>query len=268
MSRNSHPVSCEESSQCSIDHSVRTASPADRHGAGRSSPTLGLRCRSDRKGQTIVSTLASVSVLDLGYYDASRAAALAGMPKSTIYDWSRSGLVVPSGSPTREMLWSYADLLKLRLVRWLRTEKPEVARTRMAEVREALDQLGEDLWEDSGDAPDTSIRVTRSGQIVVMDDPLATLDGQLLVDSVDLFAPGDGVIDLRRPRPKLRIHPGRISGEPHLLDSRLTTRAIAGLLGRGFTQEMVEELYPMDDPEGIAQAVDLELSLGTLALAV
>lgn len=64
------------------------------------------------------------------------------------------------------------------------------------------------------------------------------------MDSVDLFAPGDGLIDLRRPRPKLRIHPGRISGEPHLKGSRLTTRAIAGLLDRSLPQDMVAELYP------------------------
>ncbi|MGI9018790.1 MAG: DUF433 domain-containing protein [Euzebya sp.] len=116
-----------------------------------------------------------------------------------------------------------------------------------SDFRKTFDQKG---WAEafaSGDAPHTSILVTRSGQIVIMHDPPAMVDGQLLIDSVDL----------RRPRPKLRIHPGRISGEPHLKGSRLTTRAIAGLLDRGLPQDMVEELYPMDDPEGIAQTVDL-----------
>lgn len=214
-----------------------------------------------------MSALATVSVLDRGYYDASRAAALAGMPKSTLYDWSRRGLVTPSGSPSREMLWSYADLLKLRLIRWLRTEKPSVARTQMAEVREALEQLGDQLFDETGGGATPSIRVARSGKIILLDPP-ATVDGQLLIDSIDLFSPGDGAIDLRQPRPKLRIHPGRISGEPHLLGSRLTTRAIGGLIERGFTQDVVSELYPMDDPEAIAQAVDLETSLGTLGVAV
>lgn len=36
-----------------------------------------------------------------------------------------------------------------------------------------LDQLGEDVWADSGDAQATSIRVTRSGRIVILDDPVS-----------------------------------------------------------------------------------------------
>ena len=48
-----------------------------------------------------------------GCYDATRAAALSGVPKSTVYDWARKEIVVPSISPEREKLWSYADLMAL-----------------------------------------------------------------------------------------------------------------------------------------------------------
>ena len=58
-----------------------------------------------------------------GCYEAPRAAALAGVPVSTLYDWSRKGLVTPSISPVREKLWSYADLIQLRMVSWLRHPK-------------------------------------------------------------------------------------------------------------------------------------------------
>ncbi|MCL2464549.1 MAG: hypothetical protein FWF28_05725, partial [Micrococcales bacterium] len=55
-----------------------------------------------------------------GCYEASRAAALSGVPKSTLYEWARRRVVVPSVSPEREKLWSYADLMALRIVSWLR----------------------------------------------------------------------------------------------------------------------------------------------------
>jgi hypothetical protein len=51
-----------------------------------------------------------------GCYDARRAAALSGVPRSTVYDWARRDIVVPSISPEREKLWSYADLMALRIV--------------------------------------------------------------------------------------------------------------------------------------------------------
>ena len=61
-----------------------------------------------------------------GCYDARRTAALSGVPRSTVYDWARKGVVVPSISSEREKLWSYADLMALRIVSWLR--HPEATR--------------------------------------------------------------------------------------------------------------------------------------------
>lgn len=58
-----------------------------------------------------------------GCYEASRAAALAGVPKTTVYWWARQRIVVPSISPVQEKLWSYADLMALRIVSWLRHPK-------------------------------------------------------------------------------------------------------------------------------------------------
>ena len=51
-----------------------------------------------------------------GCYDTRRAAALTGVPVSTVYYWARRQVVVPTVSPTRQKLWSYADLMALRIV--------------------------------------------------------------------------------------------------------------------------------------------------------
>ena len=115
-----------------------------------------------------------------GCYEARRAAALSGVPQSTVYDWARKGVVVPSISAEREKLWSYADLMALRIVSWLRhpkgvddDQRPAAA---MQQVRLALQQLDErrlDLWD--GRTGDTPLVVDRSGAILI-DDGESTVD--------------------------------------------------------------------------------------------
>jgi phage terminase Nu1 subunit (DNA packaging protein) len=58
-----------------------------------------------------------------GCYEAARAAALSGVSKTTVYWWARQGIVLLSVSPVREKLWSYSDLMALRVVSWLRHPK-------------------------------------------------------------------------------------------------------------------------------------------------
>lgn len=207
-----------------------------------------------------------ISQLDLGHYEAERAAALAGVPRSTLYYWARTDLIVPSVSAEREKLWSYRDLLTLRLVRWLRTHKEDlgIARTAMAEVRDLLDKVGDDLWQvDEVGREVPTILVARDGSVVLDQQLRSTLGGQYILDAdeLDLFAPFERGVDLRVPRDRLRIVPGKVTGEPHLVGSRLTTRTIAALGERGLSRDQIIELYPHDDPRAIDEALDLERSL-------
>lgn len=209
----------------------------------------------------------TVSVLDLGAYDARRSAALSGVPLSTVYDWARKGVVQPSISAQREKLWSYGDLLTLRLVRWLRLDKPEAASSKMTDVRAALERYQSELWRD--DVPGegrATLAVARDGTIVHV--PRSeTVHGQQVVrgDLLDLFAPYETGVDLREPSPRLRIAPGHVGGEPHLVGTRLTTRTIAALISRGYSTGLIQELYPRDDPEALVEAIDLEQRLAAAA---
>ena len=67
--------------------------------------------------------------------------------------------------------------------------------------------------------------------------------------------------DLLQPRPLLRIIPGKLHGEPHLVNTRISSATIYALHADGFSLAQIREMYPEADPEALSQAVDLEESL-------
>jgi uncharacterized protein (DUF433 family) len=205
-------------------------------------------------------------------YGAERAASLAGIPLSTLYYWARESIWPPSVSRTKVMRWSYSDLLGLRLVDWLRQDKPEIRipKSSMATIRRSLravEDFGDRLFEHK-----LKVWVDRKGGIVLglMDEvfvPLRTGFLQELVNTeVDLTAAFEGphgirAPDLVRPRPTLRIIPGKLSGEPHVIETRITTSVLSALTARGFGRELIIDLFPVLAPENVMEAVDLEEQL-------
>lgn len=209
-----------------------------------------------------------------GAYPADRAAALSGVPLSTVHYWARQEILMPSISPTRIKLWSYADLMGLRTIYWLRHPKTagerQVPATSMPLVRRALKSLNEldlELWtEESG----PSVAVDRSGDIVMIrkERNPETLDGQGIMESdeLDLLDPfqtleGSKGPDLYSPRPHLRIVPGKLGGSPHAQRTRVETQALAALARRGLTEDKIYQLYPSLEHAVIDEALDLESQL-------
>jgi uncharacterized protein (DUF433 family) len=206
-----------------------------------------------------------------GAYTADRAAALSGVPKSTVHHWARKEWLAPSVSPTKIKLWSYTDLMGLRAIYWLRHPKPtpdgdEIPPTPMSIVREALavlDQIDLGLWEEERGF---MVRVNRSGTVHVgPSDDSKPIGAQLPLD-LDLIEPFESESGIRgpnliAPRPQLRIVPGKLGGAPHLLRTRLETEALAAISRRGVEKENVYRLYPRFDREAIDQALDLETQL-------
>jgi uncharacterized protein (DUF433 family) len=208
----------------------------------------------------------------LGAYTADRAAALSGVPKSTIHWWARHDVVVPSVSPTKVMLWSYADLMALRVIYWLRQRKTtalgvEIPRTSLPSVRRALKELRVldlALWD--RDRP--TVLVDTHGRVHLQrDERVQNLVGQVVSgDVLDLIAPfstseGTNGPDLIAPRAELRIVPGKLSGSPHVVHTRLETRALAALVADGFDVAGIHRLYPYVTSPQIEQALELERQL-------
>lgn len=215
-----------------------------------------------------------------GAYDAERASALSGVPRSTIHYWARNAVLVPSVSETRVKLWSFADLMALRVIYWLRQKKTdaagaEIPATGMRAIRRALKrvrELDEPLWHPEK----TSIWIDTAGEVVVRGpEGPETIEGQgLLADTVNLVAPfttheGLHGPDLARPRPQVRIVPGKLSGSPHIVGTRLETRALYAMVRDGIDVGTVAALYPFASREQIAEAIDLETQLAdNLAIRV
>lgn len=206
-------------------------------------------------------------------YEAHRAAALAGVPVSTVYYWARSGIWTPAMPNTRPKLWSYSDLLALRLIDWLRQAKEdfELPHTRMSKIRALLssvEDLGEGLQSDT-----VKVWVEKNGNVVIAigeavyrplgDKHLQPLIERGMVSLVAAFERDGGIFapDLVRPRPTLRIIPGKLSSEPHVDGTRLGTQMIEALRRRGLETEHIVSLYSFLTPRNVDEALSLEEQL-------
>lgn len=210
-----------------------------------------------------------------GAYTADRAAALSGVPRSTVHYWAREEILVPSVSATRVKLWSYTDLMGLRTIYWLRQTKKlpegrEVPRTAMLAIRKALRTLQEldlRLWADGGGP---AVVVDRAGRVHLRatDGLIEDLEGRRPIEAewLDLIEPfttreaTEGP-NLQSPRPHLRIVPGKLAGAPHIERTRIETAAVAALADRDLDQEAIHRLYPVVSPRAVAEAIDLEEQL-------
>ena len=201
-----------------------------------------------------------------GVYDASRAAALSGVPKSTLHYWARTELYRPSISPQpRVRRWSWADLLALRAIDWLRRVKDDEQpqKTSMRRIRQALQEL------DKQDLPRERlrqlVRVSPGGELFFEDDGGVVRAAPGLqagwLDMLDLVAPYHNGPDLLEPRPLLRIIPGKLQGEPHMLGTRIASATVYTLHKGGYGTEQIMAMYPEAAPHALRQAIDLEQSL-------
>lgn len=210
-----------------------------------------------------------------GVYSNERASAPAGVPRSTMYSWARQGLLAPSISAQKLKLWSWADLVALRAIYWLRHPAPDESRraTPMRLVRSLVEQVEEEaglgkaissgdllLYADGKGTPHIAM-----GERMVEGSRLwrQYVQQGIMVNLLSAY-PFAGTLrgpDLVRPRAGLRIIPGKLSGEPHVEGTRIETRILWALHDRGFDDQQILTFYPDVSAAHLAQAIDLERQL-------
>jgi uncharacterized protein (DUF433 family) len=195
-----------------------------------------------------------------GVYDGHRAAALSGVPYSTLQYWARERVVVPSISPERVRLWSWSDLLKLRAVTWLR-KRGHMGMQRVLALVGEIDQLG------LADVPlkDLVLVSARGEPYIALDGVVFCADrgrqigaGEFLylVRPFDVTGP-----DLLIPRPTLRIIPGKVSGQPHVANTRIPSLSVYALSQSGYGVRDILTMLPDLTEGAVTESVDLEESL-------
>lgn len=206
-----------------------------------------------------------------GIYRARRAAALAGVPLRTLHHWAHDDVYRPSvSSAPRDYLWSWGDLLALRAIDWLRRKKddPVLPYVSMRKIRAALAELEKD------GLPRHKLRglaVSSDGSLFFYEPDGQTIRAdasrqEALPGALNLIAAyNDRGPDLLEPRPLLRILPGKLHGEPHVVHTRISTAVLYELHREGYSDEQICRMYPDISTDALLQAIDLEQSLVTAA---
>ena len=206
-----------------------------------------------------------------GRYGTNRAAQLSGVPARTIQVWRSDKVYVPDFDSTRP-LWSYRDLILIRMVAWLRRCGIPLARagSYAHKVRERL-TAGEDIQQ---------IMVTHRAAVfdgelfdpVVGEDllPYDNLSELLSVFELQTTQVSDfgrrrlWGPDLITPSEYTSISPLVLGGEPCIRRSRIPTANVHALhRERGLTTPQIVKLYPGLNPEEADDAYKLESRLRT-----
>lgn len=209
-----------------------------------------------------------------GRYAAVRAAQLSGVPKSTVYDWRRERVFEPDFTAARPVMWSYRDLVLLRLLAWLRQggmDRP-TAGEKVASVKSQLSRGVEIRF----------IHATRKDVVLSGDAAVdAADDRENLLPSNDFYWLM-GTFDLHEPIAELRsahrgaiwapnlvnpsdhsfISPWVLAGDPCIQRTRIPTSAIHALRSeRALPVDAIAGLYPGLTVEAAADAIALERRL-------
>lgn len=203
----------------------------------------------------ITSLLTGASVRQLAYWRRRTAAA--------------APLLVPAAKESGRYLYSWADIVALRTIVYLREEKslPKIRR-----AVEKLRNLDADDWEHL-----SNYRLVRTGGTIVVKiqagglydleaAPGTVLPDVLMEDVLGPFeAKGRDVPPLPNPRPNIAVDPHVLDGYPVVRGSRVPFDVVAGLAEDGYEAADIVELYPSVDADAIADARDFAEQVAEVA---
>ncbi|MBT0567823.1 DUF433 domain-containing protein [Williamsia sp. CHRR-6] len=172
---------------------------------------------------------------------------LTGVTAHQLRSWRSTGLLVPEISPKRPPLYSFRDLVALRVVAHLR------ASTSLQQVRKAFTNLEEF---DLTDHPSKYKFAVADGSIAVWTDEgfmdLVKNPGQYhIVSLADIYRPfrnhrNDEVVDFEHPREMLRGDARRLGGWPTIDGTRVPFDTVADAMSGDspINPEDLRHFYP------------------------
>jgi uncharacterized protein (DUF433 family)/DNA-binding transcriptional MerR regulator len=172
---------------------------------------------------------------------------------------SAPALLVPEGKRSGRYLYSWADVVALRSIVYLRSEK-SLPRIRRAVA--TLRALEADEWTHLASysliSTKRSILVrTPKGQLLdVGEHPGTVLEEILMRDVLEPFETrtGRAVPALKQPRPYITVDPGVLGGYPVLAGTRVPFDAVAALADDDLDADEIAAIYPSVQREAIADA--------------
>lgn len=192
------------------------------------------------------------------------ASVLTGATVAQLAYWRKNtptapALLVPEGKRAGRYLYSWADVVALRSIVYLRSEK-SLPRIRQAVAR--LRGLEADQWTHLArytliSTPKTILVRTPDGQLLdVGAQPGTVLDEVLMKDVLEPFETRSGrrVPALKNPRPHITVDPRVLGGYPVLAGTRLPFDSVAALADDKLDADEIAEIYPSATAEAIADA--------------
>jgi uncharacterized protein (DUF433 family)/DNA-binding transcriptional MerR regulator len=204
----------------------------------------------------LASTLSGATPRQLSYWRRPTAAAPA--------------LLEPAAKRGGRFLYSWADVVALRAIVYLRQEKSlPTIRTAVSTLRRLESEEWEHLsrYELVRTRQTIIVRTPRGELLDLEQEPGTVLEEVLFEDILEPFqtAAGERVPDMRHPRPGLVVHPRILGGYPVAIGSRVPFDVIAGLADEGAEPADIVAMYPSVNVEAIPDAQDFAEQVALVA---
>jgi uncharacterized protein (DUF433 family) len=183
---------------------------------------------------------------------------------------SAQPLLVPEGKRGGRYLYSWADVVALRSIVYLRQEK-SLPRIRRAVA--TLRTLESEEWIHLSayrliSTPSSILVRTPAGQLLDLDrQPGTVLEEVLMQDVLGPFETQDGrqVPALRSPRARIAVNPAVLGGFPTIAGTRVPFDVVAALANDDLEPDEIAEVYPSVDRDAIGDAVSFAEQVAAVA---
>ena len=210
-----------------------------------------------------------------GFYSTAQASRIARVPRRTLYDWKKRGIIAPSvqiieHGQVADEGYSYADLTIIKIMRALREDRLD-----LSSVGIALRHLFERLGPPSKGWAEANVYIVGNKifaqQPDQWDTTVATQFGQKLETRLfgDLFEilrsreePGEILVP-ENFAPFVEINPEVMGGQPVVRGTRLPTSVFAMLKEKGKSLAEIARLYRPVTKHFIEKAIEYENFLNT-----